>query len=75
MISLNRQFSSSSSLSPSVRVFDAGAVAYPGGLQDSRLGATDGPFVGVYTLVLVFVLEQEKERKEKRELEQDVIVE
>ena len=35
VISLNRQVSSSSSLSPSVRVFDAGAVAYPGG-QDSE---------------------------------------
>ena len=43
----------------------------------TRLGATDGPFVDVYTLFLVFILEHEKvrEKQEKRELEQDVIVE
>ena len=74
----NRQVSSSSSLSPSVGVFDAGVgvVVYLGGLQDSRLGATDGPCIGVYTLFLVFILEHEKVRERSwRKLERDVIAE
>ena len=60
VISLNRQVSSSSSLPPSVRVFDAGAVAYPGGQDSERPTA---PFFDVYTLFLVFILEHEKVRE------------